>query len=54
MGTCGELGIRVVAEGVEASEEVHALRALGVDLFQGFLFARPGIAMLPAVAWDAA
>ena len=54
VGTCSELGIRVVAEGVEASEEVHALRALGVDLFQGYLFARPGIAMLPAVAWDAA
>lgn len=54
VGTCSELGIRVVAEGVESSEEVHALQALGVGLFQGFLFARPAVAMLPAVAWDAA
>ncbi len=54
VGTCGELGIRVVAEGVEAADEVHALRALGVGLFQGFLFARPAIATLPAVDWHAA
>jgi EAL domain-containing protein (putative c-di-GMP-specific phosphodiesterase class I) len=54
VGTCSELGIRVVAEGVESSEEVHALQALGVGLFQGFLFARPAVAMLPPVAWDAA
>jgi EAL domain-containing protein (putative c-di-GMP-specific phosphodiesterase class I) len=30
------------------------LRRLGVRLFQGFLFARPGTAVLPDVAWDAA
>jgi EAL domain-containing protein (putative c-di-GMP-specific phosphodiesterase class I) len=52
--TCSELRIQVIAEGVEAREEVRALQALGVSLFQGFLFARPGIATLPAVAWDAA
>ncbi|RST56552.1 EAL domain-containing protein [Variovorax sp. MHTC-1] len=54
VGTCDELGIRVIAEGVEASEEVRVLRALGVDLFQGYLFARPTVAALPVVAWDAA
>ncbi|WP_157634486.1 EAL domain-containing protein [Variovorax sp. Root318D1] len=54
VGTCLELGIRAVAEGVESSDEVHALRSLGVELFQGFLFARPAIATLPPVAWDAA
>jgi EAL domain-containing protein (putative c-di-GMP-specific phosphodiesterase class I) len=54
VGTCDELGIRVIAEGVEASEEVRVLRALGVDLFQGYLFARPTAAALPVVAWDAA
>ncbi|VTU20885.1 EAL domain-containing protein [Variovorax sp. RA8] len=54
VATCDELQIRVIAEGVEAAEEVHALRALGVDLFQGFLFAEPAIAALPVVAWDAA
>jgi EAL domain-containing protein (putative c-di-GMP-specific phosphodiesterase class I) len=51
---CDELRIRVIAEGVESPEEVSALRGLGVKLFQGFLFAPPGIAMLPAVAWNAA
>jgi len=54
VATCGELGIRVIAEGVEAPEEVDVLRTLGVDLFQGYLFARPAIAALPGVAWDAA
>jgi EAL domain-containing protein (putative c-di-GMP-specific phosphodiesterase class I) len=54
VGTCSELGIRVVAEGVESSQEVHALQALGVELFQGYLFAKPAVAMLPTVAWDAA
>ncbi|MBT2320920.1 EAL domain-containing protein [Variovorax paradoxus] len=51
---CQELRIRVVAEGVETPEEVDVFRRLGVSLFQGFLFARPGVGMLPAVAWDAA
>ncbi len=52
--TCGELRIRVIAEGVETLEEVDALRALGVNLFQGYIFAKPAIASLPAVAWPAA
>lgn len=54
VATCDELHIRVIAEGVEAAEEVRALREIGVELFQGYLFARPAIATLPAVAWDAA
>lgn len=53
VGICDELRIRVVAEGIERPEEVDALRGVGVRLFQGFLFAAPGIAMLPAVAWNA-
>lgn len=54
VATCNELQIRVIAEGVETPQEVEALRGLGVRLFQGYLFARPGIAMLPDVAWSAA
>lgn len=54
VATCDELAIRVIAEGVEAWEEVRVLRSLGVDLFQGYLFARPTVAALPVVAWDAA
>jgi EAL domain-containing protein (putative c-di-GMP-specific phosphodiesterase class I) len=36
-----ELGIRTVAEGVETAAERDALEAMGCDLMQGFLFARP-------------
>lgn len=39
---CRDMGIRVVAEGVETAEERDTLVALGCDLLQGFLFARPG------------
>lgn len=35
------LGLRVVAEGVESPAQVEELRALGCDLMQGFLLARP-------------
>jgi EAL domain-containing protein (putative c-di-GMP-specific phosphodiesterase class I) len=44
----------MIAEGVEDPQEVRAFRGLGVKLFQGFLFARPGIGVLPAIAWNAA
>ncbi len=39
---CEELGILVVAEGVEKEAERDTLVALGCDLLQGYLFARPG------------
>jgi EAL domain-containing protein (putative c-di-GMP-specific phosphodiesterase class I) len=35
------LGLTVVAEGVEGPEHVDALRALGCDIAQGFHYARP-------------
>jgi EAL domain-containing protein (putative c-di-GMP-specific phosphodiesterase class I) len=44
--TATMLGIFVVAEGVERPEEVAFLRAQGVRLFQGFLFAKPAIEKL--------
>ncbi len=43
---CRELGISVVAEGVEEPEQARALRDLGVDLLQGFLFSRPASAQV--------
>ncbi|KIL98306.1 diguanylate cyclase/phosphodiesterase (GGDEF & EAL domains) with PAS/PAC sensor(s) [Paramagnetospirillum magnetotacticum MS-1] len=44
--TAEMLGLSVVAEGVERREEVDFLRAQGIRLFQGFLFARPAIESL--------
>lgn len=38
---CIARGMRVIAEGVETREELEALVAIGVDLFQGYLIARP-------------
>ncbi len=46
---CRDLGIDLVAEGVETVEEFRQLRALGLELFQGYLFARPGFQRLPPV-----
>ena len=44
---CQDLGVAVLAEGVETAGEHRALRDLGVRLQQGYLFARPGFEALP-------
>jgi diguanylate cyclase (GGDEF)-like protein/PAS domain S-box-containing protein len=36
-----ELGLRVVAEGVETAHEAQVLRGIGCDELQGFLFSKP-------------
>lgn len=43
---CQDLGIDVVAEGVERAEELTVLRESGVRYFQGYLFARPAFERL--------
>lgn len=53
---CNELGIRVIAEGVETMEECLTLADQGVSLFQGYFFAKPGFECLPEVTnevWEA-
>ena len=39
---CQELGMRVVAEGIETESERDEVERSGCDLMQGFLFAEPG------------
>ncbi|MBW8832830.1 MAG: EAL domain-containing protein [Burkholderiales bacterium] len=46
-----QMGVQVIAEGVETVAERDALEQTGCDLLQGFLFARPG-PPFPAVHWD--
>ncbi len=45
-----DMGMTVVAEGVETPAERDCLVDLGCDLLQGFLFAKPGRAF-PGVVW---
>lgn len=49
--TCRDLGIEIVAEGVETIGEYRALRALGVRLMQGYLFGKPAFEVLETPAW---
>jgi EAL domain-containing protein (putative c-di-GMP-specific phosphodiesterase class I) len=39
---CHELGMQVVAEGIETPQERDAIIEAGCDLMQGYLFAKPG------------
>ena len=43
-----DLGVRLISEGVETEDEILALRELGVELFQGYVLARPTIGELPS------
>lgn len=44
-----ELGMEIVAEGVETNEEYAELRRCGIHLMQGYLFAKPAFEALPPV-----
>ncbi|BCK87523.1 blue light- and temperature-regulated antirepressor BluF [Sideroxyarcus emersonii] len=49
------LGISVVAEGVERQKELKTLLGMGIQRFQGFLFAKPAIERLipdSEINWD--
>ncbi len=47
---CRELNIKIIAEGIELIEEFRLLSGLGVHLFQGYYFARPGFETLPVIS----
>jgi EAL domain-containing protein (putative c-di-GMP-specific phosphodiesterase class I) len=38
---CRDLGITVIAEGIETKNELNVLRDFGLNLFQGYYFAKP-------------
>ncbi|MFL5135405.1 MAG: EAL domain-containing protein [Microvirga sp.] len=44
------LDITIIAEGIETEAELATLRDAGIDLFQGFLFAKPALEDLPTVS----
>ena len=48
---CGDMGVTVLAEGIETLDEYAALRDLGVRLQQGYLFARPAFHALAEPSW---
>lgn len=48
---CTEMGMGAIAEGVETPAERDALAALGCDLLQGYLFARPARGF-PGPTWS--
>ena len=44
---CGDLNIKMIAEGIEREEEMQVLCELGIVTMQGFLFGRPKFEALP-------
>jgi EAL domain-containing protein (putative c-di-GMP-specific phosphodiesterase class I) len=50
VGIARALDIAVLAEGVENDQELAVLRAAGISLYQGYLFAKPALMALPSVA----
>ena len=51
-----ELGISIIAEGVETAEEYACLKDMGVALMQGYLFSKPlfkGRAGIESINWPA-
>jgi EAL domain-containing protein (putative c-di-GMP-specific phosphodiesterase class I) len=48
----GEMGIDLIAEGIETERELESVRNLGVTLGQGYLIARPGPAVDVPLRFD--
>jgi len=49
---CRELSIQVIAEGVETYEELRILQDYGVELLQGYYFAKPAFQSLANLSQD--
>ena len=51
---CADLGVRIIAEGIETAGERDFLTDAGIDLMQGYLFSRPvfqGVGAIDPDAW---
>lgn len=48
---CDKLRISVIAEGIETEAEFRAMEAIGIELFQGYFFAKPAFEDLPVITW---
>ena len=48
VAACRDLGLDVLAEGVETEREFRWLARRGINLFQGYLFGKPALASLPS------
>jgi EAL domain-containing protein (putative c-di-GMP-specific phosphodiesterase class I) len=53
VSACTEIGVAVLAEGIETEGEHLQLEELGVRLQQGYLFAKPAFESLADPAWQA-
>ena len=54
LAICRDLGVKVIAEGIETVGERDCLYDAGIRLMQGYLFGRPvfrGVAEVPRSAW---
>lgn len=47
---CHRIGIEVIAEGIETREDVNICRDFGIDLLQGFFFAKPAAELIRSSA----
>jgi EAL domain-containing protein (putative c-di-GMP-specific phosphodiesterase class I) len=54
---CGDLGVKIIAEGIETAGERDFLSEAGIQLMQGYLFSRPvfqGVGEIDSSAWGEA
>ena len=47
---CADLAIAPIAEAVETYEEFSVLQSFGIELFQGYYFARPAFQAMATVS----
>ncbi len=47
---CRDLGVEIIAEGIETKSELNVLEDFGVTLFQGYYFAKPSFESLALIS----